>query len=72
MFEIPPFTKFMVGSNCDYVNKIIKELVEKYHFFDLHGYDTCFDIKTSLSYGSIILIGSASLFFVSIFILRHN
>lgn len=72
MFEIPPFTKFMIGTNCDYMNKIIVELAEKYHIFDLHGYDTCFDIKTSLSSGSLILLASSGLFFISIFILKHN
>jgi hypothetical protein len=57
--ELPQFAQFLIGDNCDAINKILAECCDVI----LHGDDTCFDVHTELMEGAWTL-GFASLGFL--------
>ena len=44
MLEIRQFAKFLVGDDCDTINKILKEYMDE----ELHGDDKCFDVVATM------------------------
>ena len=63
--QVTKFAIFMVGDKCDNINPIIKRYFSKI----LDGYDSCFEVKTSLKKGFWIYFCAAISFFICSFVI---
>mmetsp|Transcript_8330 Transcript_8330/g.16163 ORF Transcript_8330/g.16163 Transcript_8330/m.16163 type:complete len:1340 (+) Transcript_8330:114-4133(+) len=54
ILEIRQFAAFLVGDDCDAINKFLEEYMSDY----LHGYNTCFTVIATLSEGCWVLFGA--------------
>ena len=62
----------MIGNKCDEINEWLN-LMAKDRLINLDGVNICFDLKTDLNEGSILLFVSALMFDISgMWILRKS
>ena len=62
LLEIRQFVKYVIGDKCDLINSWL-QVLDDYNLINLDGDITCFDVKTELLSGCILLFISALFYF---------